>query len=338
MTVIAMEGFEHGDSSNLVNPVSMSDGSMSISYGRLGGRGCRLSSGDSFDILIPNNTYSTVVIGCALHFITLGSYSSAPGNPSYSILNVYDSNSNIVIGVQFCSNDGVVKVIRRTGSVTYEWVGTDSFLFTLNNWYYMELKIVVHDTTGLIEFKINENTIVNETGLDTLYDGSYISKFSLNSSGNTHNLDDIYIDDADFLGDVRIKGFTPDSDGAHSDFTRNTGSNDYECVDEVPSTDDTDYIEADTVGNKSTFGITTGSLSTVKGIRVLNQVRKTDAGSRQARAIVRSNGTDYNGTTVNLFDNYSGECQYIWETDPDDSNAWDQTKLEAAEFGLEIVT
>jgi hypothetical protein len=28
----------------------------------------------------------------------------------------------------------------------------------------------------------------------------------------------------------------------------------------------------------------------------------------------------------------------IWETDPDDSNAWTQTKLEAAEFGLEITT
>ncbi|GAF84556.1 unnamed protein product, partial [marine sediment metagenome] len=33
-----------------------------------------------------------------------------------------------------------------------------------------------------------------------------------------------------------------------------------------------------------------------------------------------------------------GYEQEIWELDPDDSGAWTQVKLEAAEFGLEITT
>ena len=130
----------------------------------------------------------------------------------------------------------------------------------------------------------------------------------------------------------------PDVDGNSADFTRSIGSNDYECVDETPSNEDTDYISSNTLNHKSIFGITTGALSTVKGIQVNNHVRVDDAGTRKIKAIARSNGADYQGTESEVItSDYLFESD-IWELDPDDSGAWTQTKLEAAEFGLEITT
>jgi hypothetical protein len=111
-----------------------------------------------------------------------------------------------------------------------------------------------------------------------------------------------------------------------------------ECVDETPSNEDTDYIYSDTLNHKQGFGITTGSLSTVKGIQLNNHCRLDQAGTRKITPLIRSNSTDYSGTETGAIPaDYRFESE-IFETDPDDSSAWTQTKLEAAEFGLEITT
>ena len=63
-----------------------------------------------------------------------------------------------------------------------------------------------------------------------------------------------------------------------------------------------------------------------------------EAGSRKITALCRSNSTNYSGTETDFITaDWHFEIE-IWDTDPDDSNVWTQTKLEAAEFGLEITT
>jgi hypothetical protein len=148
----------------------------------------------------------------------------------------------------------------------------------------------------------------------------------------------MYVDDTQFHGDCRVKTFVPDSiSGTNNSFTASAGNKD-ECVDEIPSNEDTDYIVSDTLNHKQTFGITTGVLGTVKAIQLNNHCRLDEAGTRKITPIIRSNGTDYSGTESDeITADYLFESE-IWETDPDDSGAWTQTKLEAAEFGLEITT
>jgi hypothetical protein len=332
MAVLAMEGFEHGDVTLLTDPVSLYDSNLSASYGRFGGKGCFMQSADSFRLYTKNGNYSTFTFGFAWKLVLDSNYNSTYST-TYSPIFFY-SDTSYSSFLQFV-NVNKIRFVTRTGSTTGDFVG-DGFQMTLNNWYYFEIKVVQHATAGTVTMKVNGQTVVDETDLLTNYGGDYIDYIYIREIDNFY-IDDIYVTDGEFLGDVKIRGFVPDANGTVNDFTPSSGSN-YQCVDEVPSTDDTDYVDGSDPGDIDLYGITTGALSTVKAVKVLNQVKKTDAGTREARAICRSNGSNYNGTTVSLLDTYSNLCQHIWETDPDDSNAWNQTKLEAAEFGLEIVT
>jgi hypothetical protein len=224
---------------------------------------------------------------------------------------------------------------------------TDTQLFTpveiipsINKWYYVELKLVISATVGEIVIKVNETEIVNETGLNTKHSSGGnnidIMKFAGGQVDVGITYDDIYVDDSQFHGDCRIKTFFPDSDSAtHTDFVRSGGSNDYECVDENDPNSDTDYIYANVVGDISAFGITTGVLGIVKAVNLVHVMRKDDGGDRKIKHLVRSNSIDYQGVEKSIISDYVG-VDHIWELDPDDSGAWDQTKIEAAEFGLEI--
>ena len=214
------------------------------------------------------------------------------------------------------------------------------FVVPNQKWFYLEGKIVISDTVGEVTLKVNETQVLNLTSQDTKNGSDYMRYFGF--CGIYHDVttyfDDIYIDDAQFHGDCRIRTFMPDADGNSADFTRSTGSNDYECVDDNPPNDDTDYISSDTLNHKSIFGITTGALGTVKGIQLNNHCRLDEAGTRKIKPLIRSNSTDYQGTETDaIAADYNFEHE-IWELDPDDSAAWTQTKLEAAEFGLEITT
>ena len=208
-------------------------------------------------------------------------------------------------------------------------------------WQYLEVKVTISATVGEVTARINGTQVLNLTSQNTKNGSDYIRYFLIrliHDDQDTH-WDDIYVDDAQFNGDCRIKTFVPDSiSSVNNNFTASAGNKD-ECVDDIPPTDDTDYIYSNTLNHKQTFGITTGSLGTVKGIQLNNLCRVDAGGSRKITPLIRSNSTNYLGTEIanNVPDDYKFESE-IFETDPDDSNAWTQTKLEAAEFGLEITT
>ena len=255
---------------------------------------------------------------------------------NYPLVSFRASNGQIHLKFTF-DGSGYFRVLNGANSQ----LGISSnIVYKTNRWIYIEVMGTIHDSTGVIAARINEAEEINETGLDTKNDSgdNDIGKIRLRTGGVIETyFDDLYIDDSQFHGDCRVKTFMPDSDSAtHTDFVRSGGSNDYECVDEGVPNDDTDYIYANVVGDKSTFGITTGSLGTVKGIQINNYLRKDDAGTRKIKSLIRSNGSDYNGAELaDVPANYVFDND-IWELDPDDSAAWTQTKIEAAEFGLEI--
>ena len=304
------------------------------SYGRFGSGGVRTTYHDQVVKRNIGVNKSTLYMGIALAKWEAG---TPIFDVRYPLITFWDELD--VKQVVFCVSP-TYQILAYQGDDTL--LGTSAVDILKDYvWYYLELKVVISATVGVVEVRVNGVEIINETGLDTKNGTDYIRSlaFSAIPSQRTVYYDDLYIDDSQFHGDCRIKTFMPDSDSAtHTDFTRSTGSNDYECVDESDPTDDTDYIYANTVGDISTFGITTGSLGTVQGIQLNNYLRKDDAGTRKIKPLIRSNSSDYQGTELDdVPANYIFYSD-IWETDPDDSNAWTQTKLEAAEFGLEITT
>ncbi len=336
MTLLFMEGFDHYNTYQQF--VDKWDNvycitSPSPTYARFDGEGIYFSNLANVLTKILDNTYTTIYIGAAYKITHTG---NPVLNAGYPFIEVKDEEDTAQVGI-YIDSAYAIHAYRRDG--TYLGKSSD-YVMQNSRYHYIELKVVISDTVGEVVVRVDETVVLNLTSQDTRNGTAYIDRVSFHSISSEWDchVDDIYIDDAGFLGNCHIKTFFPDSDGNSADFTRSTGSNDYECVDEQGSNEDTDYIYSDTLNHKSIFGITTGALGTVKGIQLNNHCRIDQAGTRKITPIIRSNSTDYSGTEgAALPSDYIYEHE-IFETDPDDSNPWTQTKLEAAEFGLEITT
>jgi hypothetical protein len=335
MTLFFMDGFDHYSNAQKFEKSLESEfiSSFDSSYGRFGTGGFRLTSSNYHGTINSKINKSTIYLGIAVK-------KTEGGSPAYSsiypFIEFYDDSDVIQVKFHVNSTFGI-SIYDASDSL----LGSSAdAVFPDMKWFYLECKVTISDTVGEVTVRINGTQVLNLTSQDTKNGSDYIRKirFRCVNNGKDTYFDDMYIDDAQFHGDCRIRIFMPDSDGNSVDFTRSGGSNDYECVDESPSNDDTDYIVSDTLNHKSIFGITTGALGTVKAIQVNNHCRIDEAGTRKITPIIRSNSTDYQGTeTEDITADYLFESE-IFETDPDDSNPWTQTKLEAAEFGLEITT
>ena len=334
MSLIFIDGFDHYSTTQPPDKGwSGSGGTILGSPGRFGGQ-CMLIQGNGYarwKSIGANKT--TIYFGGAVQKYTFGTptYSS-----SYPLL-IFQDESNVDQVRLHVMSDYSIAAYQGDNTL----LGSSANgLFSDQRWFYLEAKITISATVGEVTLRINETQVLNLTNQDTKNGSDYINYIKLGCvCSNLHTwYDDVYVDDAQFHGDCRIRAFTPDSiSSTNNSFTASAGNKD-ECVDEIPSNEDTDYIYSDTLNHKQGFGITTGSLATVKGIQLNHHVKIDEAGTRKIKGLIRSNSTDYTGTeTDTITADYKFESE-IWETDPDDSGAWTQTKLEAAEFGLEITT
>ena len=335
MTLLAIEGFDHFTTAQAGDKKwAVSNGGISSAYGRFGGQGFGITSsaGNYGYKNLPANK-STIYCGVAIIKAEAGPVTYSSPYP----LIAFRDESNIIQVRLHVTSAFAISAYQGDGTL----LGTSSDgVFKDTAWNYVEVKMTISATVGVVEVKIGGTQVLNLTSQDTKNGSDYIGKvyfYCVNASKNTY-FDDMYVDDAQFHGDCRVRTFVPDSiSSANNSFTASAGAKD-ECVDESPSNEDTDYIYSDTLNHKQGFGIITGALGTVIGIQLNNHCRIDEAGTRKITPLIRSNSTDYSGTeSIAISAAYLFESE-IWETDPDDSNVWTQTKLEAAEFGLEITT
>lgn len=338
MALIFIDGFDHyvESGSQILDKGYSEIGSgtyYSFTTGRFGYGQCFISSDNNGlvtkDIGVNK---STIYMGMAVRKQEAGTPQVHTG---YPLLLFLDESSVVQVSVLVNSAFG----INAYRNATLLGSSADAVFRDLY-WQYLEVKCTISDTVGEVTVRINETQVLNLTSQDTKNGSDYIRKIrfrSINYDITTY-FDDFYIDDSQFHGDCRIKTFVPDSiSSTNNDFTASAGNKD-ECVDEVLSNEDTDYISSDTLNHKQTFGITTGALATVKAIQLNNHCRVDAGGNRKIKPVIRSNSVNYQGTETDAIpESYKFESE-IWELDPDDSGAWTQTKLEAAEFGLEITT
>jgi hypothetical protein len=217
-------------------------------------------------------------------------------------------------------------------------------------WQYVEFKFTFNATTGEIVVRVNGVEVLNETGLDldsfgsTTVDQIQFYGAEGTAASNTNEqwfIDDIYIDDSQFQGPIKIEGLLPTAEGATIDFTPNTGTDNSANVDDNPRDDDTTYNDsADTPSNKDLF--TTEDLSNITGgiigVQVTSIAKLDSAGSIGLQSIV-AEGTPTQGTgsvveitsTTDYF-----AVQHIFETNPDTASAWSAAEVDGMEIGYEI--
>lgn len=252
-------------------------------------------------------------------------------NSSYAFISIWDKDGiDLHARIDFNTSNQIY--VRNAAGTT---VATSTAAIPVTTWGYIEVKVNAA-ASGSCVVKWNGETIINVSS--DFQDGSTTAgRVIITPPYNIESYtDDWYIADDQFYGDCKVITIHPDSDGNYTDFTPLSGNN-YENVDEVKADGDTTYNLGSAVGDKDTFGVTVGALGgPVLGLQVTNRARKDSGAVAAIKSLVRSNSTDYNGTSEKYL---SEEYEYImdlWTTDPDDSNPWTQTKIEAAEFGVEV--
>ncbi|MHC4951682.1 MAG: hypothetical protein ACYTEU_11970 [Planctomycetota bacterium] len=332
MTLLFMDGFDHYASKSdlhqlwngnldLGNSVTY----VSTSYRRGSvGKGFRPHYTDTAEILLPAQK-STIYFGAAIRWDT-----GTTRDASYPFLMFRTSAAN---QVTFHMENTTSKITAWRGTGTL--LGTADIATTLAVWHSFQVKVIFSNTVGQVKIKLDGKVVLNLTGIDTANTLEYCDRVRLGANHNWWTrYDDMWIDDAKFHGDCRVRTFAPDADGVHTDFAASAG-NRYECVDDTDLGGDADYVYGNGLGSKVSFGITTGALNGVKAIQPLHAIKKSNVGFMALKPIIRSGGADYTDPKHALPTSYI-YAHKIHETDPDDAQPWTQTKLEAAEFGVEI--
>lgn len=247
--------------------------------------------------------------------------------------------------------DATISVRRSTTNVA-------TSVATLNvsgAYQYLEFK-VVHSATGSYEVRLNGANILSASGVDTTNTANnfanQVSFFNRVGStlgglgaGTNTDIDDIYVCDGtgsgnnDFFGDVRVDCFFPNANGNSSQLVGSDGNStdNYLLVDETPANDDTDYVQSSTVSDKDTYNFSNmlHTPATINGVQINLTATKTDAGLRSMQTVIRSGGSDTDGTARALGTGYVVLSQ-IAETDPNTAAAWTQAGFDAAEFGAKV--
>ena len=250
--------------------------------------------------------------------------------------------------------DGSMEVVRGTANIVAG--GRSISILRADNWYYIEMKVTIANSISADScvVRINEQIILTVDAGEDLQVSANATANTISITGTTSQfIDDLYIFDGtdggsteptndDFVGDVKVAIHLPDGNGATSDFTGSDGNSvdNYLLVDENPTDDDSTYTESSTPGEIDLY--TFDNLATtpvdIFAVQVNNVIRKTEAGSRTMRTVVRPVSTNFFGTKIApSFSSYINE-EEIYNENPETGLAWTESEFNATEFGVEIET
>lgn len=240
---------------------------------------------------------------------------------------------------QSCSiyvyNTGVVRIYCGAS------VDTPAGTIVANTWYYIEMQYKIDEPNGywrlfidgvLVESRIQDTwnaAVIAETGYNTWY---------MRNTGMRY--DDIYIYDntgdlQEPYGPVKIRALLPDGDDT-TDWT-STGANHYDQVNDIP-VETANYVENDIANDVDLFTFANSvdpDNWPIFGVQLNVYAAVTDVGVFTLEGIADSNGTQDTANET-LVDNVGGQYTFVFEDDPETSNAWTMDKLNTAKFGVGV--
>jgi hypothetical protein len=175
-------GFETGG----LDEVSASAGTPDATEATVVANGVRSvllnSTADEFEFVFSGGVQNDYIIGFRCQFSNL-----APGT-EYRFWGIRDAGTSWLVEF-FLETDGDLR-IDYTQDATSTTVATP---FTVDEWHYFEIKLTYHATAGVVVTYLDDGEIANDTGLDTIGDGSEpnVTRWWGPSAGNLY-VDDIY--------------------------------------------------------------------------------------------------------------------------------------------------
>lgn len=231
-------------------------------------------------------------------------------------------------------SSGFLEYYRGSGSLV-----TTDYALESGAWYHLQLGVVI-GSSGSVEIRVNSETVVSVTGVDTRLGGTATTCNAVQlfmSGGNpvgSVDFEDLYFaygDELKWLGDIRVDALALTANATPQDWTPDTG-NAWERLNADAGT-----ITGTDVGDESLFEIAdfTPATSAIHAVQLTAKARKTDAGSRSMALVVKSDATEDVGPDLALSDSTLTYTS-TFETDPDTSGAWTDAALDALQVGVKV--
>lgn len=334
-----LEGFEIDRSSTyLSRKYAQINGASNFLTGRL--HGYCLSTGASTEFRPASfGVQNTWVLGFGFN------HSSASTSSMTDLYISIKRGASEQLRLQFLQDTSTTfKIQIKRGSTVLD----TSAAFDVARWHYFEFKVTVDPSSGAYELRHNETLDTSDTGVNTANAGvAGADIFDFQSTYSSLFWDDIYILDStgannnDFLGDTVIEGRLPTGDGVTTQWTPSTGLDHYALVDDPADTPaDGDYVSSATAAQLDLFTFDNLSFTTgqIFGVMVMLAAELDTPGSRVVKAKARSGGSNYDGGSWTIASTDIATYAHIFETDPDTAALWAVAAVDAAEFGMEVVS
>lgn len=333
MAVTLIEGFDlyNGVGDNIgfkTKWLPSSEAGHSLVAGRFGGQALRVQaiSGNDrrFHRSLGTST-ATVALGFAFR------YSVFPTSQANALVHL-QNGTGFMVGMTI-STTGQIVIGRYTAYNTSTVLGTSAAGVILSNtWQYIELEVVIHDTTGSVNVYVDNVLVLALTNVDTrngtptTVDRVGIGCMGVAAAG-TADYDDMYATDTGIrLGERRVETIRAVGDSAFKNFTRNSGSANYETVDDTV-VNISDYVIASNVGDLDLYDFLnlTVDPTTIDAVQVSTFARKSDAGARSFAVVVRESGVELQSVDFVLPADTT-KFEHIFATKPS-GGAWNGTAI-----------
>jgi hypothetical protein len=246
--------------------------------------------------------------------------------------------------------DGTLEVTRN-GTVLGT-TSTGATTITASTYFYLELRAVIHSSTGSVQLRVNGQTLLSVSGVNTqATSNAFASELQLGTSRVGVNwtgvplpadYDDLYVLDGTgpaphnaLLGDCRVVCLVPIGQEL-AEFTPSAGTN-WDAVNEIPPSS-TDYNEAQAVGSRDRFqyaALPALVNPVLYGVQMSLYCTNPDTGPRMIAAHAISGTQEIDGVGQALPGAYN-YLQDRFARDPQGA-LWTPASLAAGRFGYKIV-
>lgn len=304
----------------------------SLSEGRYFGYAWNMGANSSleYDELVTKDlsdtSNNTLYLGFALQKRVTNGITSG----SRMLVAFLDINNMIQAYLKFNDSDeNIIECYKGNGTL----VGSSVFIEDIN-WHYVEFGCFLDDTNGWLEVKLDNNQIIRFDN-DTITDSDHITRVKFIAPFNDNNwsitLDDIYVTNTEFLGEIGVEAIIPTSNGSETEWTGG-----YESIDETPP-NESDNIFADRNDSaiRSSFNFSNlVNLNEIKGISS-EYIAKTSNSQSALKTLIINGVLNIVDIPVTISgNNYSFYSKNL-DINPLTDENWSIDDINNYEFGVE---
>jgi hypothetical protein len=235
----------------------------------------------------------------------------------------------------------------RLGGRTDTVLSTSVSTLSPATYYFIELKVTLHDSTGSYDLKINGTTFTSGSGVDTLVSGAATWDGIVLGGTNVAltysvDFDDLYVFDGsggvndDFAGDHPIVWNPASSgNGSNADWAPSIGTDHGALVDES-TPDVSDFNQGSAAGQRDTYNVAAlGVTGTVRVLQTVNLVKAEVAGVRSVGDVIRIGGVNYDGPGAAVGSDWLYHLNRH-RVSPATAVALTVSEIDGAEFGVKV--